>query len=404
MPGRVHTAPGQVPMGRARRGIFVAGFVLLVAGLAACTSDDSGESASEPTPTAASSSAVPSTTPEAGPSPTTEPQRRRAALRAGTPDAEEVIALARTPMAWTRGKGTLLLEYGLMYAYDWPAAPVVSAFEVRDRRGRVLGQWVDTSGRRGNPRQYWPTGSFFVGVSQAGGTAVLVEDGSMSSLSRDRPREAQPGDIRFGPGWLLDQASMSIARERIEGCRKESIHNDSRGRIWCLDGSKEAIRWSDDGGRTWSHHVLSTSYLEFCDGGSRGAELDVHGDVVAIGMWRADFSLDRGRTWQDVALPFELVGAHQGDGGSFPNCTGVQPLADGRLVIGYFGTAVATDATNTRFVKVRTPPRTGFAGIHEGVAIAASDRPFGDRFVSFDGALTWQKLRADSLVRHLLPR
>jgi hypothetical protein len=378
---------------------------LLLAGLASCTSGGSGTTDSEPTSPTASSPEAPSATPEPKPTPTTERQRRRAALRAGSPDAEEVIALAKTPMTWTKGKGTLLLQYGLMNAYDWPTASIVSTIQVLDRRGRVLGQWVDTSGRSGVQRDYWPAGRHFVGVSEHGGSAVLIQDGSVSPLSRDRrPREAQPGDIRFGLGWLLDLTSMSLARERIEGCRKDSIRNDSRGRIWCLDASKEAIRWSDDGARTWARHELSTSYIEACDGGARGAELDVRGDVVAIGMWRADFSLDRGRTWQDVSLPFELVGAHRGDGGSFPNCTQVQPLADGRLVLEYFGVAIAVDATNTRFMPVRTPPRTRFAGVYEGVAVAASRRPYGERFVSFDGAVTWQKLRVGSLVRHLLPR
>lgn len=379
--------------------------VLLLAGLAACTSGGSGKSESEPTTPTASSPEAPSATPEPTPTPTTERQRIRAALRAGSPDAEEVIALSKTPMTWTKGKETLLVRYGLTNAYDWPFVPTVSTIQELDRRGRVLGQWVDVSGRRGTQRDYWPAGRHFVGVPQYGGTAVLIQDGSMSRLSRERgSREAQAGDIRFGLGWLLDRASMSFATERIEGCRKDSIRNDSRGQIWCLDASKEAIRWSDDGGRSWARHELSTSYLEACDGGALGAELDVHSDVVAIGMWRADFSLDRGRTWQDVALPFELVGAHRGDGGSFPNCTQVQPLADGRLVIEYFDVAIAADATNTRFLTVSTPPRTRFAGIYEGVAVAASRRPYGERFVSFDGAVTWQKLRVGLLVRHLLPK
>ena len=122
-------------------------------------------------------------------------------LRAGNPDPAEVIALAKAPMAWTKAKNTLLVQYGLMPRSEWPRWATVSAVQIRDRRGKVLGQWVDDSGGEGDVRSYWPAGRYFVGLPQYGGSAVLVKDGTTTVLSRVRGRrEAEPGDIRFGPG------------------------------------------------------------------------------------------------------------------------------------------------------------------------------------------------------------
>jgi len=322
-------------------------------------------------------------------------------LRDRTPDADEVIALAKTPRAWTRGRDTLLVEYWLTRPGFWDS-PAVVAMQVLDRRGRVLGRWVEDP--QVGSRDYWPAGRDFVGLSWYGDRPVLARGGSLIPLTQVRGTHARkPGDIRFGRGWLLSPATKTVTRERLPGCRQDSIRTDLRGWVWCLDRPKEQIAWSADEGRTWARHTLSDSYFEYCDGGALGSDLEVRGDVVAIGLWRADFSLDRGTTWHDVLLPWRMVGLHH-ERPEADNCTQVTPLSDGRLVIGFFRFAVATDPTNTRFTLIRTPRHTRFATVQEGVVVAVSRRPYGETFVSYDGAETWQRSSPRTLLRHLLPQ
>jgi hypothetical protein len=375
--------------------------VLLFVGLAACSADvqETGGRAGTPSgspSTTWSATQTPTPSPTPSPTPRTRRERIRAVLRDQTPNADEVIALAKTPMAWTRARDTLLVEYWLTYPGFWPESPAVVATQVRDRRGKLLGEWVEDADA-GAP-SYWPAGRDLVGLTWSGDRPVLVRDGSPTPLTRVRGTRAKaPGDIRFGRGWLLDPAAKTVTRERLPGCRQDSIRTDLRGRVWCLDHPKEQIAWSADDGRTWTRHTLSDSYFDYCDGGALGSDLEVRDDVVAIGLWRADFSLDRGATWHDVPLPWRLVGLHH-ERPLADNCTQVTPLRDGRLVIGYYRFAVATDATNTRFKLIYTPRHTRFANVQEGVVVAVSRRPYGETFVSYDGAETWLPLRLPALL------
>jgi hypothetical protein len=325
-------------------------------------------------------------------------------MRAAHPDAGEVIALAKNPSAWVRGTNTVLLIYSLMPSSDWPTGRAVSAVQVVDRRGSVLTEWVDADRGHGLST-YWPAGQDFVAIPQYGGRPWLLRHGAPTQLTVEPgARPADQTDVHFGPGWLLDPASGTVTRESRPGCRQDAIRTDLRGRVWCLDRTKKHLTWSGENTGPTGNHTLSTSYFEYCDGGTLGVDLEVLGDVVTIGMWRADFSLDRGRTWHDVPLPLDLVGSHRSLSESEANCTHVQPLSDGRLVIQYFDAAVATDTSNTRFRAIRTPPGTIFAGVHEGILTTATRRPYGTTWVSYDGDATWLPLQVDPLVRHLLSK
>jgi hypothetical protein len=370
---------------------------LLVTLMTACTAEDAPEPRTRgdsPTASADVSTARPLTARE----------RVRAVVRDRTPDPDDVIALAKTPMAWTRGTDTILVEYGL-FARN---AEVIAA-QVVDRRGRVRHEWI--APETDDFREYWPVGRDYVGMSGLygmephGPPPVLMRDGAPVPLRKLRgARPARPGEMRFGRGWLLDRAAGTVSQERFPGCRQDSIRVDEHRRVWCLDDQKTQIFWSDDGGRTWARHALSDSYFEYCDGCALGAELMMQDDAVGVALYRADFSLDRGRTWHDVDLPLALIGADRGIDGSFPNCTFSGILSDGRLVIGHLGDAVATDPSNTQFARVRPPRGAPYIGTQEGVLVADSESPLGKRFVSYDGGVTWQPPRVSALVRHLLPR
>ena len=172
---------------------------------------------------------------------------------------------------------------------------------------------------------------------------------------------------------------------------------------WCLNRPKDQVLWSDDG-KAWQRHRLSTSYFSYRDGGELGADLTILDDVVTIGLLRADFSVDRGNTWWTVSLPADRVGAGVPPSGSEQNCADVSPLPDHRLVVSYFDSLVATDASNTRFRKVAPPRATRFAEVQEGVMLAASHKPYGDLFASYDSGHTWLPLNARQVARHLLAR
>jgi len=378
-------------------------------GLVACTGEevpDAGSGPSRSSSTSLSPSTKTSDATPSSPTPTTDAQRVRALLGDPAPTAEEVIALAKTPMAWTRAKDRLLVEYGVMPRSNWPSDATLVAVRILDSSGRVRGEWVDGLGDE-SLRDYWPVGGRFVGLPAYGGIRtrpVLVRDGSLVELSRvPGARTIRLGDVRFGQGWLLDEAARTVTRERRPGCRQDSIRTDAKGRTWCLDPAKKQILWTHTGGGLWMSHVLSTSYFDYCDGGAPGADVAVLGDVVVVGLWRADVSFDGGASWQDLELPTRVV--NTAPGGLGDNCPWVEPLEDGRLVLSSIVSAVATDATNSRFTLVRVPPGTGLAyNTDEGVFVAASRRPYGDRFASFDGGDTWQPLRSRALVRHLLPQ
>lgn len=376
--------------------------LLLGAAAVACTARDAETAGglSPTSPTSSGGAAQPSE--EASPpSPRETRQQIRAMLRDPAPEVDDVVALSGGPTGWIVGRQGMVIEHAVTYPVNWPFdTGAVVAVQVVDKSGRVLGEWVDLDSRR-EVRTYWPAGADFVGLPHRGRKALLVRDGAPVPLTVvPGSRAAAGSDVRFGPGWLLDSATRTVTRERVPGCRPDSVRVDLRARIWCLDPRKSNLAWSDDGGRRWDRRQLSTSYFAWCDGGTLGSDLEVLGDVVAIGLWRADFSLDRGRTWADVSLPWRLAAGFQG--GTAADCTRVEPLADGRLVMSYFSAAVATDPTNTSFHPLRTPHDTMFTDVQEGVLEAASNRPFAERFVSFDGGTTWHHPQVDDLVRNLL--
>jgi hypothetical protein len=204
-------------------------------------------------------------------------------------------------------------------------------------------------------------------------------------------------------GWLVDPSRLTITREELPHCHRGSSRLDRHGRIWCLDPKKVHLLWSDDG-EAWQRHRLSTSYFNYCDGGTLGADLKILGDAVTIGLLRADFSVDRGHTWRTVALPVDKVGAGAPLPGSEQNCADVSPLPDHRLVVSYFGSLVAMDASNTRYRKVTTPRGTQFDGVQEGVMLAASHKAYRDLVASYDSGRTWRQLKTRQLARHLLTR
>jgi hypothetical protein len=391
-----------------------ASIVVLLVSLAGCTAEDVPEPGGRPESRPASSDASTSTSPSSASSsvaptepaarPGTEAERIRAVLRDRTPDADEVISLARTPYAWTRGGDTVLVEYGLFRAYGWPDNPSAVAVQVLDRRGRVVDQWAETA--TDADREYRSAGPHFVWMAPyRGPRPFLMRDGTPVPLTFMRgARTAGPGDLRFGQGWLLNEDTGTVTQERLHGCRSDTVRTDRHGRVWCLDGRKKHLSFSDDGGLTWTRHTLSDSYFEYCDGGALGADVLIQDDAVAVALYRADFSLDRGRSWHDVNLPLAMIGSRPATGGSEADCTFSGLLADGRLVIGHFGDAVATDPSNTRFAPVRTPPGTRYLEAREGVMVAASRRLHGQRFESYDGGDTWEPVRLTALLRHLLPR
>jgi hypothetical protein len=380
-------------------------------GLVTACSDRDDPQTTAPTPSVPTSSATPSkgtTSAAVAPGPTLG-QRIRAVARDRTPDARDIIALAKLPTYWEVGHNRVLVGYGVPAPVDWPdrlSAP--SAWQVLDRHGRVLGQWAQRTAY-----EFVPAGRYFVGLEPAfsrgvepygdASRALLVRGGMPTSLTLlPGHRSKRPSELRVDGGWLVDPSRLTIIREELPLCFRGGSRLDSHGRIWCLNREKDQILWSDDG-QAWQRHQLSISYFDYCDGGALGADPTILGDVVAVGLMRADFSVDRGDTWWTVSLPVERVGAGP-PLGSEQNCAEVSPLPDHRLVVSYFGFLVATDASNTRFRTVATPQATRFVGVQQGVMLAASRSPYGDLLTSYDSGRTWLPLETQQLVRHLLDR
>jgi len=386
---------------------------VLIGVLVTACSDRHDPPATAPTFSAPTSSSTPSTattSAAAVPSPTTLGQRIRAVQRDRTPEARDIIALAKSPTIWQVAHDRVLVGYTVPPPVDWPSqwgGPV--AWQVLDRHGRVLGQWAQRA-----DHSYVPAGRYFVGLEPSysrglepfgnARRALLVRHGTPTPLTLlPGHRSKKRADLRVDGGWLVNPSRLTITREELPHCYRGSSRLDAHGRIWCLNRHKDQVLWSDDG-KAWQGHRLSTRYFEYCDGGTLGADLEILGDVVTIGLLRADFSVDRGDTWWTVSLPVERVGAGAPPPGSEQNCADVSPLPDHRLVVSYFGSLIATDASNTRFRKVTTPRTTQFAGVQEGVMLAASHRPYGDLFASYDSGRTWRPLETPHLARHLLAR
>jgi hypothetical protein len=303
-------------------------------------------------------------------------------------------------MLWTAARDRILLEYFLPWSnYFEITAPRVVALRVVDRQGRTVSESVQRYG--GSWPDAWAVGRDF--IATVGRNEFLrIGDGDATSLTfQSSSRSAHAGDVRFGHGWLYDRQALTITPERLPPCRRDTARVDAHGRIWWLDRPKTHVLSSDDGQR-WNRHALSTTYFEWCDGGAPGSDLATSGDTVAIGLWRADLTTDRGATWHDVPLPYRRVGAHRAHDGA-PNCTAVEPMPDGRLVISYFNTLVAEDPTNTRFHRLDLPKHTLYTYAREGVLQAISSRPYGGVRVSYDGGDTWHPVRMGSLLHYLLP-
>jgi len=352
--------------------------------------------------------------PAPGPSATATSEQAEASTSAGEetmpppsgPDPVGVIAAAKTPHEWVRGHGRTLLRYVQSPTRWWPEDFGKTAVALVTPRGRVVRRWSPPV--RWEALQWWPAGRGFVGVNHYGALTpgpMLLTDGGVTELTPVRgARHHRAGDVRFGKGWLLDRTRTTVTRELLPPTRcAGSALVDLRGRVWCLDRRKRTLSWTDDG-RSWDRHRLSTTYFEYCDGGTLGAEIEVLGDRVAVGLWRADVSGDRGRTWHDVDLPYRLVGAHRVSYSSEANCTRVSPLSDGRLLLSYFGDAVATSPSNTEFTLLDFPVRRfDYSSVSEGVLVAPQRR-YGERLVSYDGGTTWDELRVRSLLAHLFAR
>lgn len=355
--------------------------VLLVAGLASACSAGGGSREPDPAPPP-TSSAPTGVVVAAGP--------------ALLPDPAAVVAAAGAPDGWVRGRERVLMTYSVPRA-EVRDTGARQAVVLVSRGGEVLGRWASD-----RPSWRWlewrPAGGGFVGTSPYGRTRLLVGPGGMTGLSLEQgSRPYRHGDVRFGEGWLLDRAGRTLARERLprDRCRG-GVEVDLRSRTWCLDEDKQVVSWTDDH-EAWTSHALSTSHFQWCDGGDTGADLQVLGEQVVVGLYRADFTHDRGLSWHDVDLPFEMVGAHQGQGSSFPNCTTVTPLRDGRLVLSYFGTAVATDASNTTYALADFDQRYRVRNLAEGV-LAGVRRGTREPFASYDGGTTWVPLRVPELL------
>lgn len=329
-----------------------------------------------------------------------------ALVTASGPDPGPIIAAAGDPYAWVHGHGRVLLLYFQMRTRWWPEAEMGQpAVALVDRSAHVLHRWAPGGGLE---MDWWPAGRGFVGMPPPWGRrepVLLRARGAVPLVEERGYRPYRETDVRFGHGWLLDPVHRTVTKEDLPRSRcartrsTPSALTDLRGRTWCLDPRRGTLSWTDDG-RAWTRHRLASRHFEYCDGGTAGAQVAVLGRQVAVGLWRADFSADRGRTWRDVDLPFELVGAHQGDGGSFPNCTWVSTLKDGRLVLEYFGLAVATSVDNTAFELVDPPARTLHPYAVEGVLVAPH-RQYGRRLVSYDGGDTWRAFHTPDLLAHL---
>lgn len=314
-----------------------------------------------------------------------------------SPDPAAVVAAAGAPVGWVRGPERALLAYRVPRG-DRRDVGGSAALVLLTSEGEVLGRWA--SDRSSWASLDWsPAGRAFVGASRYGRTRLLVRPGGITELREERGRRTfRHGDTRFGQGWLLDAARTRIARELLPRDRcGGDVEVDLRGRTWCLDEEKRVVSWTDDH-ETWTSHQLSTSHLEYCDGGTTGAELELLGDQVVIGLWRADFSQDRGLTWHDVDLPYSADGAFRS--GSVPNCTELTTLVDGRLLFSHFGNFVATDASNTAFVPFDFPSGLRWFEQLEGVLVGVRRGKTGPD-VSYDGGTTWVPLRVPELLGRL---
>ena len=389
---------------------------VLLTGCSDQQSQATGPAPSDTSPSSTTSSSTASSAPRSpaprspvtSPSPTTLGQRLRAVRRDRAPSARDIIDLAESPTSWRVADGRVLVGYRVPSKVDWPdrwGAP--AAWQVLDRRGEVVGQWAERA-----DHTYVPAGRYFVGLHPSysrvpeeygdADRALLVRRGRPTRLRLvPGARSRRPAELRVDGGWLVDPSRLTITREELPLCFRGSSRVDPYGRVWCLNRRKDEVLWRDQG-EPWQRHRLSTSYFNYCDGGGHGADMRILGDVVTVGLLRADFSVDRGETWWTVSLPVGRIGAGVPRYGE-QNCADVSPLPDHRLVVGYAASLVATDASNTRFREVATPGATRFVGVQEGVMLAASRQAYGDLFASYDSA-TWRPLRAPDLARSLLAR
>jgi len=355
----------------------------------------SSPSASRTTIAAESPAATP--TASATVAPSTYRERVRVVTHDPSPDPAEIISLTPGPTTWaSHPNGQVLLLYSLG---DYPAA---IGWQLLGRGGKVRadGAMQDYNGTM--PRA-WPVPAGFVVDPGSTGMHLIRSDGAATRLSRVRnPAPPAPGEVWFGDGQLLGAERTTVHDGRLPGCPAGSLTVDRSHRIWCTNRSMTRVSWSDDGGASWTRHRLAHSYFGFCVGSVHGwRPVLVDGNNVAVILVDAEFSLDRGRSWQTSHLPDNVW-----EGLTDDRCPMPSAMPQGRLVLGYFSMYVAADTSNTSFRPIRTPRGSYFdpSNSAEGILRAVPRRHDGELLVSYDAGTTWRPFVLRELLRHLRKR
>ena len=320
------------------------------------------------------------------------------------PRPADVIEAAGAPTGVVRADdGSLLLTYNAGNVED-DEGPAATAWRIVGPDGRTVAEHAEHADAEAVPPAFKGVRGGFVRVPGEGAEAAYALDvrGKRHKVTiTDTPLRGRPGDILLAgpePTLIYRPATRTVAS--LAGVPDDAVGLavDERGTVWSLDQplteDPNRVVWQRDG-RTLGSTAVPKPYA--------GGILAARGGTTALSLTRGEgvrgllVTTEGGEHWQTVLAG----GIPWGDLKRGPESLVLEPLADGRLLVGEEGGRywLADDRANRAFHELKTPTTftsfTVYGTTLYGIADATTatyDLVRGEGlWISRDGGREWRR-------------